>query len=169
MVGHVFGWLPRPVCVLGNKAFPLEVQSWERHRLAICTDEPRRPAQRGELSVALPMGSTPLPAPRLSRLWHTQHCQGCQCDGSWGVLPMKTHSLPLRVGEAGACPDWSGGSCHSGEDGLSFPLGSLISSLTWSGERVGFVYFRKACVFSPVRKESCVSRTSPGASSPAGL
>ena len=22
---------------------------------------------------------------------------------------MKTHSPPVRVGEAGACPDWSGG------------------------------------------------------------
>ena len=43
-------------------------------------------------------------------------------------LPQKTRSPRLRVGEAGACPDGSGGSRQeSPSESLSFSLGSLIS------------------------------------------
>lgn len=144
-VAFLDGFLTQPVFYV-TRLFPLKCRAGNAIALPSALTCPGCPLRRENSAWLSPRGAP-----------HSSPCASANCSTPSTVavagvvvhgvqLPQKPRSPPSRVGEGGACSDGSRGSCQEGpSESWSFPLSSLISSLTLSGQRVFlFVSVRRA-------------------------
>ena len=126
-VAFLGGFLAQPVFYIA-RLFLLKCRAGNAITSPSALTCPGRPLGRENCVWLSPRGAPSSP-PRVSANCSTLSAVEVAGVMVHGVqLPQKTRSPRLRVGEAGACPDGSGGSRQeSPSESLSFSLGSLIS------------------------------------------